>query len=296
MRWGLFVMLAACHAKLADPSLDPDAHPQPGTDTGIPILGDAPMADAMLGMFSTPMAIPNASNSANSIDDCTMSWSGTELVYAVQTNGTGNKHLYTMSYTAGMFGTPQLLPFSGVVDDESPRFSPDDLTLYFASTRGGASLDIYSTHRTAVGAMWQTPQVVSGPNTAKTDKWYAPCGGTHYVVVGTSAAGDSDLYEGIVGAAPQPISNLNSTQNDTSAFLTTDCLTLYFASTRGTSTDIYVSHRGSVNAVWEMPSLVAPFDTADNEEDPWMSPDQRTFVFARSTTANPLKSLYISTR
>ncbi len=301
MRWGLLVVLAACHARLADPAeLTTDAQPQQGDDA--PNASDAAIptdSAVMLGPWSTPAKIGIASSTANFEDDCTMSWSGTELVWAVQTNGTGNKHLYTASYTGGVFGTPAVVSFSGVVDDESPRFSTDDLTLYFGSSRNSnnGTLDIYSAHRTAVGQPWQTPVIVAGPNTpTQTEKWYAPCGGNHYLVVGTTAAGDTDIYEGIVGAAPAPVTVLNSTANDTSAFMTEDCLTMYFASTRGTSTDIYTSTRATVDSAWAAPSLVAPFDTADNEEDPWISPDMRTFIFARSAAGTSQKDLYISTR
>ncbi len=300
--WGLFVTLAACHARLVDPGSASDAQPTPVDDSGGPIADASPLADAvMLGPWGTPMKIPGASSAANAEDDSTMSWAGTELVFAIVVGGV--KHLYSASYTNGTFGTPALMSFSGVDEDESPRFSTDDLTLYFGSSRnsGNGTLDIYATRRTAVGMPWQTPAIVVGPNTpTKTEKWYAPCDGNHYLVIGTSAAGDTDVYEGIVGAAPSPVTALNSASSEISAFMTKDCLTMYFASSRNQATtgvDIFTSHRATVASPWDPPALVAPFDTTDNEEDPWISPDQRTFVFARASAATPAqKDLYISTR
>ena len=70
--------------------------------------------------------------STGAADDGSMSWGGSEYVFALVVNGT--KHLYAMTYASGTFGTPALLPFSNTTfDDESPRFATDDLTLYFGS-------------------------------------------------------------------------------------------------------------------------------------------------------------------
>ena len=296
MRWGLIALLAACHARLADPA-GPDGHGvDPGDDAASAHDDAAPAVDAALGPWGTPQKIPGAHDPTNGEDDVTMSWSGGELVYAVAVPG-AKKHLYTMTYANGVFGTPALLPFSGIADDSSPRFSPDDLTLYFASDRGGASLDIYATTRATVGGAWQTPALVAGPNTARVDKWYAPCGGNHYMVVSATANGDTDLYEGLAGSAPTAVASLNSTANETSAFLTMDCLDIYFASARGATVDLYTSHRATVASPWPAPTLVADFGTADNEEDPWLSPSGRLFLFARATVAAPAqKDLYFSVR
>jgi Tol biopolymer transport system component len=225
-----------------------------------------------------------------------MAWGGGEYVFARTAANT--KHLYTMTYANGTFGAPVLLPFSNTTfDDESPRFAPDDLTLYFGSTRGGASLDIYAVRRATVTSPWGPPAPVAGPNTAGTDKWYAPCDGDHYLVVSTGAAGDTDLFEGIVGAAPALVTALSSAANDTSAFLTRDCLTAYFASARDGTTDLWTAQRASVNSAWSAPTKVTDFGIADNEEDPWTSTDRRMFTFAKATVAAPaLKQLYLSVR
>ena len=293
MRWGLVVVLAGCHAGLGD---DPGAVGDAGrTDSGTQLAGDGSAGtDAGLGVFTTPVAITVA-NTAASEDDSTMSWGGGELVFA-RVNGSGNKQLMSMTYTGGVFSAPALLSFSGAVDDESPRFSTDDLTLYFSSSRGGASLDIYQAHRATVGGAWSTPVKVAGPNTATTDKWYAPCEGGRYLVVSSNGT-DTELYEGVVGATPALATLLDSASNETGSYLSKDCLTAYFASDRGGDWDLYTSSRTTLDTPWSTPVKVAPFDTADNEEDPWISPDLKTFTFARASAATPgQKDLYISTR
>jgi hypothetical protein len=301
--WGMFIALAACHARLDDPDLVTDGQGMlESNDSGQPITGDGAIANpdgaASLGPWGPAAKIAGASSATNSEDDSTMTWGVNELVWAVQAGGTGNKRLYAMTYANGTFGTPAALSFSaGVVDDESPRFSTDDLTLYFGSTRGNGALQIYSSHRTTTTSAWMTPAPVAGPSTTVGAKWYAPCDLNHYLVV-QAVGSDTDIFEGVVGAPPVSATPLNSTSADTSAFMTKDCLTVYFASNRTsatTGTDLYTAHRAAVTDPWPSPTLMTDFNTTDNEEDPWISEDQRTFVFARSAIGGQ-KDLYISTR
>lgn len=296
MRWAVVVALAGCHARLADDDTQFSIKDSAVQDGSAPV-DSAPADAAPLGPWSTPMKVPGASDPTAAEDDSTMSWAGGELVFAIQAGGV--KTLYTMTYTAGTFGTPTMLPFSGTgADDESPRFSPDDLNLYFASNRGGASLDIYTVHRNTIGGAWGAAALVTGPNTSKTEKWYAPCSTGYYLVIGTTGT-DTDVFEGMGTTPPTRVDTLSSATSETGTYLSKDCLTAYFASQRDNNqTDLYMSTRASTSAPWPTPVKVTDFDTADNnEEDPFISTDGRTFTFARATVANAAqKDVYISTR
>src|SRR5262249_42069353 len=105
-----------------------------------------------------------------------------------------------------------------------------------------------------------------------------------------------DLFEGTLGGGePVPLVTLNSTASDTGAFLTANCLTIYFASFRTTPEAIFVSHRASVDAPWDKPTQVDTWSlTGGNQEDPRLSADQRTFAFA--SDAGGTKDIYLSTR
>lgn len=289
----LVLLGSGCKAELMDPNgANPDALVNPNQDSGV-----NPSADAALGPWTTPMVVPGASG-AGEQDDGTLSSSGLELVFALANAADlGRKDLYlaTRGSTAVAFGTPSKLALSAIgSSEETPRFSADDKTLYFASDRAGAAtgLDIYQVTRATVGSAWSLPAMVPGPNTALTEKWFMPCAvNTDYlVVVGT------DLAAGTVGgAAPTVIAELSSAQVETGSFLSGDCLTAYFASARSGTFMLYTAQRTSLTAAWQTPTVVTDFAALGGaQEDPWLSSDRRTFVFVSNISGT--KDVYITTR
>jgi hypothetical protein len=250
---------------------------------------DATPIDAALGPWGAPMAIPTAAT-AGIEDDATMSSDKLELIFGliVGTGSAANKDLYVTtrpSLTGAWTTAVALTTLNGATTEESPRLSADDLTLYFGSHRSGAG-DIYQSTRSVVGGAWSIPVAVGGNvNTAVAEKWLSPCAGGDYLMVQDhTAAGTSfDLVEGVLGgAAPTTVAELSSTANDSSAFLSADCLTTYFASGRDGGTSLYTAHRATVGGAWSTPTMVTDFQPApkDNEQDPWISTDGRTFVYA----------------
>ena len=117
------------------------------------------------------------------------------------------------------------------------------------------------------------------------------------MVAARAPSTNDDIYEGTVGGgAPTRVAELSSSDaGDTGPFLGADCLTVYFASTRSGANRIYKSTRTSVSTPWSAPTLVTDFmNVGVAQEDPWLSDDQRTFVFSATTTTN--KDVYITTR
>jgi Tol biopolymer transport system component len=286
----LVLLCSACKAELAN--APPDATFNPNGDSGV----DA-SADAALGPWSTPMLVTGASG-AGEQDDGTLSSSGLELVFALANAADANrKDLYvsTRTSTAVAFGMPNKLVFSVVgSSEETPRFSADDKTLYFASDRAGGAglLDIYKTTRATIGGAWSAPALVVGPNTAIAEKWFMPCAiNNDYLLI----AGP-DLAAGTVGgAAPTVVAELSSVQAETGSFLSSDCLTAYFASQRSGTFMIYTSHRTSLAAPWQVPTAVVDFaGIGGAQEDPYLSADGRTFVFV--SNIGTTKDVYITTR
>ena len=135
-------------------------------------------------------------------------------------------------------------------------------------------------------------------NTASYEKWLAVCGTNHFMVSRDSgAATGQDLYEGTLGSVGSVVTELSSASSEISTFLSTDCLTVYFASNRGGQTALYTSTRATMASAWNAPTLVpAPFDTGTDNEDGWISTDQRIFAFASVRNGATTKDLYISTR
>jgi Tol biopolymer transport system component len=256
------------------------------------------------GGWSAPAAVKVAATQAIE-DDVTLTANALEMVYAIADPMTGKKDLYHTSRTA--IGAPWApvvpLPFDRTASsEETPRFSVDDRTLYFASDRAAddGNLDIYAvTHAPAATTPWGSPQRVAPFDTMATEKWLSPCSDGHYVVVQSTAAGDTDLFEGTLGSAapPAPIGALNTTDSETGAFLTADCLTLYFASFHVKPERIFVSHRASVGSPWQAPTEVDDFpigNGTDAQEDPWLSADGHTFAFASNAAGT--KDIYLSTQ
>lgn len=297
-------MLAACNARISAGSGDSIDAP-PGSPDAAVDGNDAAMPDgpAPLGKWGAPTAIAVAATTDFEEDDATLSSNGLEMIFARSpANGAGKDLFYaSRATTADKFGTIQPLSFNTTTSEETPRLSADDKTLYFASGRGGGNtgLDIYMSTRAAAGSTtWGMPTRIASASSATTDKWYMPCG-THYVVAQTTAAGDTDLYEGVIGAAPTVAAELNTKGSETGTFLTKDCLTIYYASTgnANTAAQLYMSTRDTVDSKWKAPTLVTDFPVGGKttgEEDPWMSSDLRTFVFV--SNANGTKDVFISTR
>ncbi len=291
----LMATTCACSARLGDPNAHDGQPDAPVTHHDAATNPDAP---TVLGAWGTPTSIPGANSTANNEDDLTLNSTGTELIYAVQPAAGGAKDLYVMTRATrnDPWGAPAQI--SGGLDttagnEESPRLSANDLDLYF-----GRDGDIYKTSRTAVGATWGAATVVAGSgNTASYEKWLAVCGTNHFMVSRDNGLTGQDLFEGTLGSTGTAVAELNSAKSEISTFLSADCLTVYFASNRGTQTALYTSTRTSMASAWSAPTPVAaPFDTGTDNEDGWLSTDQRIFAFASVRNGAATKDLYISTR
>src|SRR5688572_24072509 len=148
------LLLCACGASLGgDVQATPD-----GNDPG----GDAeePPPDAQeLGPFGAPAVVEGANSAAVSDDDGTLSNSGLELVFSLVEPGDNNrKHLYVLTRASTQVpftGPPTRLPFNQTgATDQTPRFSQNDKTLFFASNRDPNTngLDVHQITRANPGA------------------------------------------------------------------------------------------------------------------------------------------------
>jgi hypothetical protein len=283
------VVLAACDARLHQGAAVDAA----ATGDSQHLITDGPAAlDApvMLGPWGTPQTINGANDAALAEDDGTPNQALTEIYFGVVNANTG-KDLYWMTRaTATDPWGPRTLLYSSANNDESPRLSLDELTLYF-----GRNGDIYQLTRSALGQPWSTTAtIVSGVNVvgnATYEKWLAVCQGGYYIV-----SRDADLWEGTLPSAPTKIGSLSTASSEISTWLSPDCKTVMFARTpTGGQTDIYISMRNATTDPWPAATVLPDFNTAtSNEEDPWMSNDMRAFVFASNAAGS--KDLYLSTR
>jgi WD40-like Beta Propeller Repeat len=294
----LLLLLCACKAEIGGGN---PADLDGGTDS-------AENVDAVgtFGPWSAPMLVMGAS-SAVAEDDGTLSNSKLEMIFAKADPAVdaGRKHLYWMSRTTETSTTwsmPLRLAFNiDGTSDETPRFSADDKTLFFASGRAGGAgqNDIWSTTRPTVGVAtgWLAPTRLGAISSTLNDKWCMPCAAGRYLMISSRAPSTTeDVYEGTTGAAPTLVTELSSNASETGPYLSPDCLTMYFASNRSGANRIYKATRTAITSPWSAPQIVPDFMAIGmGQEDPWLSDDQRTFVFSVLTaTAN--KDVYITTR
>lgn len=300
----LFVILAACQARISGaPAELPIDSAAADSELPLPIDGPPPIT---LGPWSAPAKISSASTGASE-EDITMSSDTLELFFAINPtdpNDTTGRHLFYSSRPTvdGEWSKPLKLPFNSTThSDESPRLSADDKTLYFASGRAGnGNLDVYRVRRDAPGSItWGDAEPVREVNTdSLTEKWFSPCQDGRYVMVQGPADGPTHLVEGVLGGpAAEPITAVNSSNaSDTGAFVTADCTTLYLASTRSGNSRLYRAVRASADVAFSVrPSRVTDFaDLGGEQEDPWISPDGRTFAFVSNPDGD--KDVFIATR
>ncbi len=280
-------LTGACEARLGGGTVVDAGGDGPSTD--------GPEPDAPLGNFGAPQAITVAATAAQE-DDGTLSHDGLELVFAVATNGQKDLFYSSRPDLQSAFGPTTQLQFSlPGTSEETPRFSDDDLTLFFAKTVGTGNLDIHRVTRPSTGpqAAWGTPSLVAGVNGAVVDKWFMPCDGNRYLlIIG------ADIAEGVLGAGPPAVvAELSSAQSETGPFVTKDCLNVTFASTRsdGATNLLYTSSRTAVGQPWSPPVVLDTFAAlGGSQQDPFISDDTRAFVLVSNISGT--NDLYISTR
>jgi len=294
--WGL-VVLCACKAEIGGGSSNITSDSNTAPSDGAP-TPDAPQP------WSAPRLVPGA-NTAIDEDDGTLSHSGLEMVFGAEDAADGGrKHLYYIrrdTPTSTTWSAPVALGFyvAGTTD-QTPRFAANDLTLFFGSNRTGTTggLDVWQVTRSATtSTTWSTPALVPGVNSTATDKWFMPCDGSRYLLISSrSPSTTEDVYEGTLGGgAPTLVAELSSDGGETGTFVTADCLSAYFASTRSGNNVIYAATRATATSTWSAPAPVTDFMAlGGGQEDPWLSPDGKTFVLASNVSGS--KDVYISTR
>jgi hypothetical protein len=290
------LLASACDARLGEPATQ---HDQPDASGPRADSSSANQPDAPLGMWGAATAINGADDPTLNIDDCTLNSTETEL-YFKHPNGAGDDDLYVMTRMTATdpWGTPAAVTaLDSGNDEESPRLSPDDLAIYF-----GRDGNIFKSTRGMVGGTWGPPAAVNEINTGTYNKWLAVCDNDYFMVsraVSRGMTSDQDLFVGhLDGVDPGTLAATISATgyNEISAFLSKDCTTTYFASNRSGQTQIYTATRATATDPFGAPALVSDFGTATDNEDLWVSTDQRLAVFASVRGTDTKKALYQSTR
>lgn len=207
------------------------------------------------------------------------------------------------------FGAPVLLgaPVNTPAPEFGGRFSYDERTLYFYRNVGSPQ-DLYEAKREGEALRFATPTLLAGIARADSNE-------THFTVSrdGTLAFFSSnrpgsegrDVWVARRSSAtsswesPERVAVLASPVNDTDTFLRPDGKVLYFASTRSGGGDLFqatVDDRGSGVPDVGAPVALAALNTADEEQAPMVTADDRTIYFSRTPAGRGDSDIFVATR
>ena len=199
------------------------------------------------------------------------------------------------------FGQP--VPFSSI--ESSAQLSTDGLTLHFSSSRAGGIgyADIWVAFRDSPDSQWQEP-INLGTNVNSDEHDWAPSltidglelyfgsgretgyGGTDIWVSNRRSTGDP------WSAAINLGSNVNSVYSDYHPAISSDGLTLIFASERSGgsgNSDLWMTQRASLSEPWDMPvNLGQTINTENYDEWPSLSADGRWLFFSKYQDSPPI--------
>lgn len=190
------------------------------------------------------------------------------------------------------FGQPAALSELNTANaDAYVRLSPDERTAYVASIRpgGAGDYDIYVATRADVTMPFGALSPIGPIDTANGDDVPTVTADGLMMVFSDSATGLYDLYmttrtsTAASFGPPIPLASINDPSAfDHTPYLLPDGLTLYFASTRGTTVgtyDLYRTTRPNLTSPFDTPTKLTELSTGDADSDPVVSPDGLTLYF-----------------
>lgn len=187
------------------------------------------------------------------------------------------------------FGVPQQVAgLNSTSIDSSVSFSPDELTAYLSSNRGG-DFNLYTATRTSLSAPFGALAPLPAINTASDEVGAsASADGKSLVFVRYDPTANLFLStrgtDGVFTAAA-PLTEVNSVDNgELDPRLSPDGLTLYYA-TRGAATlDLYVARRSSLSTTFAAGAPIEELNQQGVDEgSPFVTADGRTILYTRYT-------------
>lgn len=251
-----------------------------------------------LGAFAAPTVILPVASTAF---DGTPSLSSDLLEMYFKSNRTGNQadiFLTTRTSSQAAWSSPTTVTeLSSVFEEGSPDLSPDRLTMYISSNRGGGAggFDVWKSTRTTVSSPWSAPVNVSELNTLALDEGFTVVGARLVGYLHSDRDGAIRLYRttrtgpGAPWSTPVLIPEIATTATSENAAVTADDCAMYFQSNRSGglgSDDLWFMSRTTPTGTWDAAVNLTTVNSTVYEADPWISADQRYLVFATQLTGS----------
>jgi Tol biopolymer transport system component len=180
--------------------------------------------------------------------------------------------------------------------DEWGWLSADQLMVYFTSAATNSSdLNLYQATRATTTAAFSTPQLMGAINTTNSEERPVVTADGLTLFAQSNASGSTHIY---VAARTSPAAQFGSLTmaggvNDTTTnvidadpWISGDGLTMYLASTRNGTYDIFRTTRASTTATFDTPTAVAELNGGSIEDAPVVSADGLEIFFASNRAAN----------
>ena len=200
-----------------------------------------------------------------------------------------------------------LTSLNTIADDERADLSPDELTIYFSSTRSGGlgGFDIYKATRASTTTPFGNITPVPGMNTTGDERgprvtpdglslfaYSRPSSTSPQHVMLATRSGTTLPFGGL-----QVIPKVDGTTDDVDPYILQNGNVLYFTSNRAGNYGLYRSSK--IGGAFSPPTLVSgvDLDTGSLENSPVVTPDELTLFFSsdRSGGAGGL-DIYMTTR
>src|SRR3569833_2867853 len=250
--------------------------------------------------------------------DFTISPKGDEIYFTVQHLRFAS-FIVRISKAKGVWGKPEMAPFSGVYRDLEAAFSPDGNTLFFASDRPlkdgdkPKDFDIWKVTRGADGKWGQPVNLGLKVNSSKNEYYpsITKSGNLYFTVEASYGKGGEDIVvckptaDGY--SAPESLSEaINTKAGELNAFVDPDEHFIIFSSegrvdSKG-SGDLYMSKKDKAGNWLPARQLPSPINSSALDYCPYVTADKKYLVFTsnrlrqewytdKAVTYNEMKSL-----
>ncbi len=189
-------------------------------------------------------------------------------------------------------------------NDSGPKISPDGLSLYFASERAGGQggNDIWVSNRADLSESWGTPANLGGPVNTSAGEVFPSLSADELMLyfsdhfggsVRAGGAGGCDIWlatratkQSAWDAPVNLVAPVNSSNNEVAPCISSDGLTLYFASDRAGgsgSWDIWKATRPTTGDSWGTPTNLGPaINSSSFDGGASVSSDELALFFSSS--------------